>query len=111
MLLAANASLVMMMMMVILIIHQNNYDGNCGFWVFKPFHRRDYEGGHGTHVVGSILGNSVPTNYPGFENGDLLKCNPAPADVVGVIVFLIMTVIVSVGLVVQAVIREYAQGV
>ena len=79
MLLAANASLVMMMMMmmmVMLIIHQNNYDGNRGFLVVKPFRRRDYEGGHGTHVVGSILGNSVPTNYPGFENGDLLKCKP-----------------------------------
>jgi hypothetical protein len=32
--------------------------------------RRDYEGGHGTHVVGSILGSAMPTNFPGFENGE-----------------------------------------
>ncbi len=30
---------------------------------------RDYDGGHGTHVVGSILGSAVPTSFPGFENG------------------------------------------
>jgi hypothetical protein len=32
--------------------------------------RRDYEGGHGTHVVGSIVGCSMPTGFPGFDNGE-----------------------------------------
>lgn len=36
------------------------------------FYCRDYEGGHGTHVVGSILGNSIPTSFPGFENGTFI---------------------------------------
>lgn len=38
------------------------------------FFCRDYEGGHGTHVVGSILGNSMPTSFPGFDNGADVPC-------------------------------------